>query len=89
MAQLEEGKTEVKRNEDVYKIRKGMLVVHQRNQNEELDFWRMIIPDGNTVKNFVITELYDYTIFITSKNLVNCTESSTTFLLERNDRKYT
>ena len=56
---LEEGKTEVKRNEDVYKTRKGMLVVHQRNQNEELDFWRMIIPDDNAVKNFVITELHD------------------------------
>ena len=37
----------------MYKIRKGMLVVHQKNQNEELDFWRMIIPDDNAVKNFV------------------------------------
>ena len=59
LAELEEGKTEVKRNEDVYKIRKGMLVVHQKNQSEELDFWNMIIPDDNAVKNFVITELHD------------------------------
>ena len=43
----------------MYKIRKGILVVHQKNQNEELDFWRMIIPDDNAVKNFVITELHD------------------------------
>ena len=56
---MEEGKTEVKKNDDVYKIRKGMLVVHQKNQSEELDFWRMIIPDDNAVKNFVITELHD------------------------------
>ena len=33
--------------------------MHQKNQNEELDFWRMIIPDDNAVKNFVITELHD------------------------------
>ena len=59
LGELEEGKTELKRNEDVYKIRKAMLVVHQKNQNEELDFWRMIIPDDNAVKNFVITELHD------------------------------
>ena len=58
LAELEEGKTEVKRNDDVYKIRKGILVVHQKNQNEELDFWRMIIPDDNAVKIFVITELH-------------------------------
>ena len=36
-----------------------MLVVHQKNQSEELDFWRMIIPDDDAVKNFVITELHD------------------------------
>ena len=59
LAELEEGKTKVKRNEDVYKIRKGMLVVHQRNQNEELDFWRMIIPHDNAVKIFMITELHN------------------------------
>ena len=49
----------MKKNDDVYKIRKGMLVVHQKNQSEELDFWRMIIPDDNAVKNFVITEFHD------------------------------
>ena len=59
LAELEEGKTEVKKNDDVYKMRKGMLVVHQKNQSEELDFWRMIIPDDDAVKIFVITELHD------------------------------
>ena len=42
LEELEEGKTEVKRNEDVYKIRKGMLVVHQKNQSEEIDFGELL-----------------------------------------------
>ena len=49
IAELEEGKVEVKKNAEVYRIRKGMLVVHQENQNDEFDYWRAVIPDEVTV----------------------------------------
>ena len=58
IAELEEGKVEVKKNAEVYRMRKGMLVVHQENQNDEFDYWRAVIPDEVTVKNFVMNELH-------------------------------
>ena len=58
MAELEGGMTEVKRKNEVFKIRKGMLMMHQENQNEELDYWRTIIPDDHSVRNSIVTELH-------------------------------
>ena len=58
MAELEEGMTEVKRKNEVFKKRKGMLMMHQENQNEELDYWRIIIPDDHSVRNSIVTELH-------------------------------
>ena len=57
MAELEDGKIEVEQSGEVYKLRKGMLVVHHKTQSDELDYWRMVIPDDNSVTNFVVTEL--------------------------------
>ena len=39
-------------------MKRGMLVVHQKEQNTDFDFWRAIIPDEVTVKNFILTELH-------------------------------
>ena len=72
----------------MYKIGKRMLVVHQKKQNEELDFWRMIIPDDNAVKNFMITELHNISYSLHLGIQWTVQKVSTTFLLERNDRKY-
>ena len=51
IAELEEGKVEVKKNNDVYRMKRGMLMLHQTEQNEEFDYWRAVIPDEVTVKN--------------------------------------
>ena len=58
IAELEGGMTEVKRKNEVFKMRKGMLMMHQENQNEELDYWRVIIPDDYSVRNSIVTELH-------------------------------
>ena len=58
IAELEAGKIEVKEKNEVYRMKRGMLVVHQEGQNTDFDFWRAIIPDEVTVKNFILTELH-------------------------------
>ena len=58
IAELEAGKIEVKEKDEVYRIKRGMFVVHQKEQNIDFDFWRAIIPDEVAVKNFILTELH-------------------------------
>ena len=58
IAELEAGKIEIKEKDEVYRIKRGMLVVHQNEQNTDFDFWRAIIPDEVTVKIFILTELH-------------------------------
>ena len=58
IAELEAGKIEIKEKDEVYRMKRGMLVVHQKERNTDFDFWRAIIPDEVTVKIFILTELH-------------------------------
>ena len=42
----------------IYKIKKGMLVVHREDQDSEVDYWRSVIPDSTSVRNFVVAEMH-------------------------------
>ena len=57
LKELESGRVEVKRNNEKYKMKKGILVVHREDQDDEVDYWRTVIPDSTSVKNFVVTEM--------------------------------
>ena len=56
--ELEAGKVEIKRKDEIYRMKRGMLVIHIEGQNTEFDFWRTIIPDEVNMKNFVMNELH-------------------------------
>ena len=58
LEELSEGRIEVQKNDEKYKMKRGMLVVHRKDQDVELDYWRTVIPDDIAVKNFVVTELH-------------------------------
>ena len=58
LKELEGGRMEIKKNDEKYKIKRGMLVVHRENQDSEVDYWRTVIPDSTSVRNFVVTELH-------------------------------
>ena len=58
LAELGEGKVEIKKNKEKFKIKRGMLVVHRDDQDTDLDYWRTVIPDSTSVKNFIMTELH-------------------------------
>ena len=58
LKELSEGRIEVQKNDEMYKMKRGMLVVHRNDQDSELDYWRTVIPDNISVKNFVVTEMH-------------------------------
>ena len=58
IAELEARKIEIREKDEVYRMKRGMLVVHQEEQNTDFDFWRAIIPDEVAVKIFILTELH-------------------------------
>ena len=57
--ELDSGKNEVKRKGEVYKRKGDLLVVHQEGQNSDVGYWRVIIPDDVSTRNFVVTELHN------------------------------
>ena len=49
IAELESGRAQVVKNDEVYKRMNGILAVHSHWQHAELDFWRIVVPsDANT-----------------------------------------
>ena len=58
LAELNEGKVEVEKHGEKYKIKRGLLMIHRNEQDTEIDFWRTVLPDSVPVRNFVISELH-------------------------------
>ena len=57
--ELDSGKKEVRRKGEVYEIKRDLLVVHQEGQDSGVDYWRVILPDDVSTRNFVVTELHN------------------------------
>ena len=56
--ELEAGRTNVKRNDEVYKMSNRILLVHQTGQRTELDYWRIVVPDDKEIRDRVVQELH-------------------------------
>ena len=41
---------EIRKNDKVYKIRRGVLMIHEDNQANDYSYWRTIVPDNEEVK---------------------------------------
>ena len=52
--ELEARRTNVKRNDEVYKILNRVLLVHQTGQNTELDYWRIVVPYNKEIRDRVV-----------------------------------
>ena len=51
-------RTNVKQNENVYKMFNGILLVHQLRQDTELDYWRILVPDNKEIRDKVVQKLH-------------------------------
>ena len=58
MQELESGRTNVRKNDEVYRILNGILLVHQTRQDVELDCWRIVVPDNREFTDKIVQELH-------------------------------
>ena len=56
--ELESRRTNVKRNDEVYKMLNRILLVHQTGQGAELDYWRIVVPENKEIRDRVVQELH-------------------------------
>ena len=52
------GTKQIKQNNLIFKNRNGILFVHDQNQDANLDFWRIIVPDKWEIKERIVQELH-------------------------------
>ena len=58
ITELENVKTQVLKNNEVYKRTNGNLAVHSHHQDAKLDFWRIIVPSDASTKEKIMQELH-------------------------------
>ena len=49
---------EVSRSRMKYRRRNWLLCIHQENQSEDVEYWRIVIPDDTDCKNKILKELH-------------------------------
>ena len=58
IVELESGRAQVVKNDEVYKRMNGILAVHSHRQDAELDFWRIVVPSDANTKEKIMQELH-------------------------------
>ena len=58
ITELENGKTQVVENDEVYKRMNGIFAVHSHHQDADLDFWRIVVPSDASTKEKIMQELH-------------------------------
>ena len=52
------GRNEIVRGKEKYQKKKNTLMIHITGQPEEVDYWRMVVPDDVGVKVLLVSELH-------------------------------
>ena len=58
LVELQGGARQTILNNLVFKILNSLLVVHNRKQDVNLDFWRIVVPEDERIKAQIIEELH-------------------------------
>ncbi|MCV6602019.1 MAG: transposase family protein, partial [Cohaesibacter sp.] len=58
LTQLKGGMRQVTSNNVTYKFLNSLLFIHDQNQDVNLDFWRILVPEDEGVKTRIIQELH-------------------------------
>ena len=56
--QLTGGMRQVQVNDLTFKILNSLLVVHDQKQDANLDFWRIVVPEDEEIREHIIRELH-------------------------------
>ena len=52
------GRNEIKRGQEKYRIQKKLLMIHVIGQPEDVQYWRVVVPDDLDVKSLLVSELH-------------------------------
>ena len=52
------GKNELKRGQEKFKLQKKLLMIHVAGQPEDVQYWRVVVPDDLAVKSLLVSELH-------------------------------
>ena len=52
------GKNEIVRGKEKYQLKKKLLMIHVTGQPEEVEYWRVVVPDDVAVKTLLVSELH-------------------------------
>ena len=52
------GKNELKRGQEKFKLQKKLLMIHVTGQPEDVQYWRVVVPDDLAVKSLLVRELH-------------------------------
>ena len=58
LTELSTGTIQIVINNLIYKRMNSLLVVHDQNQDTDLDFWRIVVPDSSSIKEHIMRELH-------------------------------
>ena len=52
------GKNELKRGQEKFKLQKKLLMIHVAGQPEDVQYWRVVVPDDLGVKSLMVSEVH-------------------------------
>ena len=52
------GRNEIKRGQEKYRIQKKLLMIHITGQPEDVQYWRVVVPNDLDVKSLLVSELH-------------------------------
>ena len=56
------GRNEIKRGQEKYRIQKNLLMIHITGQPEDVQYWRVVVPDDLDVKSLLLVNFTVYHI---------------------------
>ena len=75
------GRNEIKRGQEKFKLQKKLLMIHVTGQPEDVQYWRVVVPDDLDVKSLLVSELHSCTIFAAHPGVQRTIGKVTTLLL--------
>ena len=52
------GRNEITRGQEKYKLQKKLLMIHVTGQPEDVQYWRVVVPNDVDVKSLLVSELH-------------------------------
>ena len=52
------GRNEIKWGQEKFRIQKNLLMIHVTGQPEDVQYWRLVVPDNLEVKSLLVSELH-------------------------------